>query len=104
MPELDGLELATLLRQQTQLPIVLVSGFSQEIGVFNKLPPGNLSYLQKPFAARSSSKPSTAYWRRAAQNNRAPRSSPRRNPERSCCQHEKAHPRGMGFSLNLVAA
>jgi CheY-like chemotaxis protein len=52
MPQLDGLELATLLRaRKPELPIVLVSGFSQEIGVFNKLPPGNLSYLQKPFAA-----------------------------------------------------
>jgi PAS domain S-box-containing protein len=52
MPQLDGLELATLLRaRKPELPIVLVSGFSQEIGVFNKLPPGNLSYLQKPFQA-----------------------------------------------------
>jgi PAS domain S-box-containing protein len=50
MPQLDGVELATLLRaRKPELPIVLVSGFSQEIGVFNKLPGGNLSYLQKPF-------------------------------------------------------
>ncbi len=50
MPQLDGVELATLLRaRKPELPIVLISGFSQEIGVFNKLPGGSISYLQKPF-------------------------------------------------------
>jgi PAS domain S-box-containing protein len=50
MPKLDGVELTRKLCERfPTLPVVLISGFSEEISVLQNLPPGHLSYLQKPF-------------------------------------------------------
>jgi PAS domain S-box-containing protein len=50
MPKLDGVELTRRLRQHfPTLPVVLISGFSEEIRVLQDLPQRSIIYLQKPF-------------------------------------------------------
>jgi len=50
MPKLDGMELTRRLYERLpELPVVLISGFSEEASVRQDLPRGHLCYLQKPF-------------------------------------------------------
>jgi PAS domain S-box-containing protein len=51
MPKLGGIELTRRLRQlDPALPIVLTSGYAEEISVLRDLPQNSIAYLQKPFA------------------------------------------------------
>ena len=51
MPKLGGVELVRRLRDHfPALPVVLISGYSEEVSVLQNLPHGHISYLQKPFA------------------------------------------------------
>ncbi len=52
MPKLGGVELTKRLRQiAPPLPIVLISGYSEEFSILQHLPPDHIAYLQKPFAS-----------------------------------------------------
>jgi PAS domain S-box-containing protein len=52
MPKLGGIELTKRLRQLApQLPVVLISGYSEEVSVMQHLPSTHIAYLQKPFAS-----------------------------------------------------
>lgn len=51
MPKVGGMELTRRLRQRfPNLPVVLISGYSEEISVLHHLPGEHITYLQKPFA------------------------------------------------------
>jgi CheY-like chemotaxis protein len=51
MPKLGGVELTHRLRQLApQLPILIISGCSEEVSEIQHLPPNHIAYLQKPFA------------------------------------------------------
>jgi PAS domain S-box-containing protein len=51
MPKLGGIDLTKRLRSQFPgLPVVLISGYSEELSVFHHLPLDNTCYLQKPFS------------------------------------------------------
>jgi PAS domain S-box-containing protein len=51
MPRLGGIDLTKRLRDQFPgLPVVLISGYSEEMSVLEHLPLDNTCYLQKPFA------------------------------------------------------
>jgi PAS domain S-box-containing protein len=51
MPRLGGVELAQCLRREHPcLPVVLISGYSEEISVLQLLPRSQIAYLQKPFS------------------------------------------------------
>jgi PAS domain S-box-containing protein len=51
MPKLGGIDLTKRLRDQfPELPVVLISGYSAEMSVLERLPQYNTRYLQKPFA------------------------------------------------------
>ena len=50
MPKLGGIELTKRLRQQHPvIPVILISGYSEEISVMQNLPHNHIAYLQKPF-------------------------------------------------------
>jgi PAS domain S-box-containing protein len=50
MPKLDGMSLTRKLCENfPELPVVLISGFSEEASVLQNLPQGHLCYVQKPF-------------------------------------------------------
>ena len=50
MPKLDGIGLTRKVCERSPaLPVVLISGFSEETSVLQDLPQSNLCYLQKPF-------------------------------------------------------
>jgi two-component system, cell cycle sensor histidine kinase and response regulator CckA len=52
MPKLSGVELTRRLRQLAPtLPIVLISGYSEQIPVLQNLPHNQIAFLQKPFAS-----------------------------------------------------
>jgi PAS domain S-box-containing protein len=52
MPRVGGVELTKRLRQQLPaLPVVLMSGYSEEIGVLQQVPHDQIAYLQKPFTS-----------------------------------------------------
>ncbi len=52
MPKLGGIELTKRLRQQHPVvPVILISGYSEEISVMQNLPHNHIAYLQKPFAS-----------------------------------------------------
>ena len=51
MPRIGGVELTRRLRQRDPvLPVVLTSGYTEEISVLRDLPQNHIAYLQKPFA------------------------------------------------------
>jgi len=51
MPRLGGVELTQSLRREHPcLPVVLISGYSEEISVLQHLPRNQIAYLQKPFS------------------------------------------------------
>lgn len=51
MPKLGGIDLAKRLRNRfPRLPVVLISGYSEEMGILEHIPLDNTCYLQKPFA------------------------------------------------------
>lgn len=51
MPRLGGLELTRRLRQRLPLmPVLLISGYSQQVSIMQQVPPGRIAYLQKPFS------------------------------------------------------
>lgn len=51
MPKLGGIDLTKLLRIQfPTLPVILISGYSEEMSVLQHLPLDHICYLQKPFA------------------------------------------------------
>jgi CheY-like chemotaxis protein len=51
MPKLSGVELTKRLHQLLpSLPVVLISGYSEEISVLQDFPSHRISYLQKPFS------------------------------------------------------
>jgi PAS domain S-box-containing protein len=51
MPKLGGIELTKRLRQQNPVvPVILISGYCDEIRVLQLLPRTHIAYLQKPFA------------------------------------------------------
>ena len=50
MPKVGGVELTSRLRQRfPDLPVLLISGYSEEISVLQHLPGERIAYLQKPF-------------------------------------------------------
>ena len=50
MPHMGGIELVQQARKRLpELPMVLISGFTEEPAVLQKLPPDKIAYLQKPF-------------------------------------------------------
>ena len=50
MPRLGGVELTQKMRQHNPcLPVVLISGCSEEVSVLQYLPRNQIAYLQKPF-------------------------------------------------------
>lgn len=50
MPKVGGIELTKRLRQQHHnVPVTLISGYSEEVSVLRHLPQTNIAYLQKPF-------------------------------------------------------
>jgi PAS domain S-box-containing protein len=50
MPKLGGVELTKRLRQRLpSFPIILISGYSEEINVLQHVPHNHIAYLQKPF-------------------------------------------------------
>jgi len=52
MPKLSGVDLTRLLREQfPTLPVVLISGYSEEVSVLQNLPRELITYVQKPFPA-----------------------------------------------------
>jgi two-component system cell cycle sensor histidine kinase/response regulator CckA len=52
MPKLSGVELTRRLRQLVpNLPVVLVSGYSEHLSVLQDLPHSQIAFLQKPFAS-----------------------------------------------------
>ena len=52
MPKLGGIELTKRLRQQHPVvPVILISGYSEEISVMQNLPHNHIAYLQKPFTS-----------------------------------------------------
>jgi two-component system, cell cycle sensor histidine kinase and response regulator CckA len=51
MPKMGGIELTKRLRpQDPNIPVILISGYSEEVGVLRHLPRNAIAYLQKPFA------------------------------------------------------
>jgi DNA-binding response OmpR family regulator len=51
MPRMDGNGLTQSVRQlRPQLPVLLMSGFSEEVSALANIGPENTSFLQKPFA------------------------------------------------------
>ena len=60
MPKISGVELTRRLRQLApNLPVVLISGYSEHLSVLQDLPHSQIAFLQKPFASPTSS-PSSA--------------------------------------------
>lgn len=52
MPKMGGIDLTKRLRNQFPLlPVILISGYSEEMSILEHLPLDNTCYLQKPFAA-----------------------------------------------------
>jgi DNA-binding response OmpR family regulator len=52
MPRLGGIELTQRLRQRRpEMPVVLISGYNEEMNVMQLIEPERVSYLQKPFAS-----------------------------------------------------
>jgi len=52
MPRIGGVELTKRVRQQLPaLPVVLISGYSEEIGILQQVPHDQIAYLQKPFTS-----------------------------------------------------
>ena len=52
MPKLSGVELTRRLRQLVpNLPVVLISGYSEHLSVLENLPSNQIAFLQKPFAS-----------------------------------------------------
>jgi PAS domain S-box-containing protein len=52
MPKLGGIDLTKRLREQhPDVPVILISGYSEEISVLQHLPHNQIAYLQKPFAS-----------------------------------------------------
>jgi len=52
MPKLGGIELTKHLRQHhSDVPVILISGYSEEISVMQNLPHNHIAYLQKPFSS-----------------------------------------------------
>jgi len=52
MPKLGGIDLTKRLRQlHPDVPVILISGYSEEISVLQHLPHNQIAYLQKPFAS-----------------------------------------------------
>ena len=51
MPKVSGVELTRRLRQLVpNLPVVLISGYSEHLSVLQELPHNQVAFLQKPFA------------------------------------------------------
>jgi len=51
MPKIGGIDLTKQLRERFPgLPVVLISGYSEEMSILEHLPLDNTCYLQKPFA------------------------------------------------------
>jgi CheY-like chemotaxis protein len=52
MPNVNGVELTRRLRQLApSLPVVLISGYSEQMSILQNLPHNRIAYLQKPFAS-----------------------------------------------------
>jgi len=52
MPKLGGVELTQRLRKLAPtLPVVLISGYTEEVSILRNLPQDQIAYLQKPFAS-----------------------------------------------------
>jgi two-component system, cell cycle sensor histidine kinase and response regulator CckA len=52
MPKVSGVELTRRLRQLApSLPVVLISGYSEQVSVLQHLPHNQIAYLQKPFSS-----------------------------------------------------
>jgi PAS domain S-box-containing protein len=51
MPKLGGVELTNRVRQQKpDMPVILISGFTEEVSALQSLPKDRIAYLQKPFS------------------------------------------------------
>jgi PAS domain S-box-containing protein len=52
MPRMGGVEFTKRLRQQhPTMPVVLISGYSEEVGILQHVPHNQIAYLQKPFTS-----------------------------------------------------
>jgi two-component system cell cycle sensor histidine kinase/response regulator CckA len=50
MPKIGGVELTKRLRQRfPAFPVILISGYSEEVSILQHMPPNQIAFLQKPF-------------------------------------------------------